>query len=193
VAEEGTGQVRIEHYIISAGLIEILKGISIYDRFTRIYASEYYYGPDGVPKFPKLLITDTTKTQFLFRINKGKHDLTESINQHMEWHQRPVPFQNMIYIGDGLTDVPSMTVVQANGGHAMAVYKHASGEALAACKELLEIGRVNFIAPADYSEHSPLESHTKTLLRSVMTSIAYEKEKFACLKENGLLREQKSP
>jgi hypothetical protein len=193
VAEEGKGQVRIEHYIISAGLIEILKGISIYDRFTRIYASEYYYGPDGVPKFPKLLITDTTKTQFLFRINKGKHDLTESINQHMEWHQRPVPFQNMIYIGDGLTDVPSMTVVQANGGHAMAVYKHASGEALAACKELLEIGRVNFIAPADYSEHSPLESHTKTLLRSVMTSIAYEKEKFACLKENGLLREQKSP
>lgn len=193
VAKEGKGQVQVEHYIVSAGLKEILEGISIYDRFAGIYASEYYYNRDGAPKFPKLLITDTTKTQFLFRINKGKHDLTESINQHMEWYKRPVPFQNMIYIGDGLTDVPSMTVVQANGGHAMAVYKHASGEALEACRELLEIGRVNFIAPADYSEHSPLESHTKTLLRSVMTSIRYEKEKFECLRDNRLLREQKNP
>jgi len=196
VAEEGNGQVKIEHYIISAGLKEILEGISIYDRFANVYASEYYYDRQGIPKFPKLLITDTTKTQFLFRINKGKHDLTESINQHMEWYMRPVPFQNMIYIGDGLTDVPSMTVVQANGGNSIAVHKHPGDEdgtnkSLEVCKELLSIGRVNFIAPADYSENSPLESHAKTLLRSVITSIAYEKEKFECLKDNALLREQR--
>ncbi len=196
VAEEGNGQVKIEHYIISAGLREILEGVSIYNRFANVYASEYYYDQHAVPKFPKLLITDTTKTQFLFRINKGKHDLTESINQHMEWYMRPVPFQNMIYIGDGLTDVPSMTVVQANGGNSIAVYKQQPGEevknaSLEVCRELLDIKRVNFIAPADYSEDSLLESHTKILLRSIITSIAYEKEKFECLKENSLLREQK--
>lgn len=196
VAEESHGQVRIEHYIISAGLKEILEGISIYDRFANVYASEYYYNHDGVPKFPKLLITDTTKTQFLFRINKGKHDLTESINQHMEWYMRPVPFQNMIYIGDGETDVPSMTVVQSNGGNSIAVYKPEDGSeaaqrSLETCKTLLKIGRVNFIAPADYSESGPLESHAQTLLRSVITSIAYEKEKFECLKDNALLREQR--
>lgn len=198
VAEEGKGQVGIEHYIISAGLKEILEGISIFDRFANVYASEYYYDHDGVPKFPKLLITDTSKTQFLFRINKGKHDLTDSINQHMEWYMRPVPFPNMIYIGDGLTDVPSMTVVQANGGNSIAVHKRPSGEegsnkSLDVCKELLKIGRVNFIAPADYSAHGPLEAHTKILLRSIMTSIAYEKEKFECLRDNGLLREQRNP
>lgn len=193
VEEEGKGQVKVEHYIISAGLKEILEGVSIYHQFANVFASEYYYDHQGIPKFPKLLITDTTKTQFLFRINKGKHDLTESINQHMVWYERPVPFNNIIYIGDGLTDVPSMTVVQANGGSSIAVYKEEGpDESLNVCKDLLDIKRVNFIAPADYSEDSRLDSHAKILLRSIITGIAYEKEKFECLKENGLLSEQKT-
>jgi len=195
VDQEGHGGVKVEHYIISAGLKEILEGTSIYEHFTNTYASEYFYDHHGVPKFPKLLITDTSKTQFIFRINKGKQDLTESINQHMTWYERPIPFKNIIYIGDGETDVPSMTVVQANGGNSIAVYKPEEGEekegkSLNICKSLLRIGRVNFIAPADYSENKSLETRTKILLKSVMASIEYEKEKFESLKENGLLHEQ---
>jgi len=192
VDQEGNGAVKVEHYIISAGLKEILKGIPIYDHFTNTYASEYFYDHHGVPRFPKLLITDTSKTQFIFRINKGKQDLTESINHHMTWYERPIPFKNIIYIGDGETDVPSMTVVQANGGNSIAVYKPEESKSLDTCKKLLGIGRVNFIAPADYSENKVLETRTKILLKSVMASIEYEKEKFESLKENGLLREQRN-
>jgi hypothetical protein len=78
--------------------------VSIRKYFKQIYASEYHFNQYGIATFPKLLITDTSKTQFLFRINKGKESLSESINDHMPESERPIPFSNMIYIGDGMTD-----------------------------------------------------------------------------------------
>ncbi|WP_018293881.1 HAD family hydrolase [Mariprofundus ferrooxydans] len=195
VEQETNGIVNVEHYIISAGLKEILEGTSIFDQFTNVFASEYYYDHHDVPKFPKQLITDTSKTQFIFRINKGKQNPSESINNHMPLYLRPIPFQNMIYIGDGETDVPSMTVVKANGGNSIAVYKQELDEmgvnkSLDMCKVLFKVGRVNFIAPADYSKNEILEERTKILLKSIITHIEYEKERFECKKENGLLDEQ---
>ncbi len=108
VKRKSQGMVTIQHYIISAGMKEILEGISIRKFFKQIYASEYHFNFQGIATFPKQLITDTTKTQYLFRVNKGKEELDESINEHMPEWQRPIPFQNIIYIGDGMTDVPSM-------------------------------------------------------------------------------------
>lgn len=177
--------VQIDHYIISAGIREILEGVSIRAHFRRVYASEYFYNHHNAATFPKLLITDTTKTQFLFRINKGLEHLSESINAHMPEPARAVPFRNIVYIGDGLTDVPSMAVTRQNGGNAIAVYK--SDKELGICRGLLEAQRVNFIAPADYSEGSILERRTQTLLRSIVTDIEYQQELHACRGENGLL------
>ena len=75
---------------------------------------------------PKNVVTDTVKTQFLFRINKGKEKVSDSINSHMPEDQRPIPFENMIYIGDGLTDVPSMALIKKQNGHAISVYPRNS-------------------------------------------------------------------
>ena len=185
-AERDT-KITVEHYIISAGMKEILEGVSIKKHFTNIFASEYYFDHHDVAVFPKQLITDTTKTQFLFRINKGKQMLGESINQHTPEHERPIPFPNMIYIGDGLTDVPSMTVTKQGGGHSLAVYKPKSSNGRNVCKSLMKAGRVDFIAPADYSAGSVLEKRIKLLLKSVIANIEYQKELFNCQRETSLL------
>lgn len=189
IKEIGGGKSKVEHYIISAGMKEILEGSSIEKMFKNIFASEYHFNHHGVAVFPKQLITDTTKTQFLFRINKGKQKLTENINQHMPEHQRPIPFSNIIYIGDGQTDVPSMTVTKQSGGHSIAVYKPKSAKGSTVCKELLKANRVHFIAPADYTAGGVMEKRMKLLLRSVVANIDYERELYACRRENELLPE----
>jgi len=187
VQQEARSHVKVEHYIVSAGLREILDGISIHHHFRRIFASEYHFDHHGVATFPKLLITDTTKTQYLFRINKGREELTETINDHMPEEQRPIPFNNMIYIGDGLTDVPSMTVTKQNGGHTIAVYRKGSSKGKNVCRDLLKAQRVDFIAPADYTADSQLESRMQALLRAVISNIEYQKELFDCRREHQLL------
>lgn len=186
VHRAGKGKVQLRHYLISAGLKEILEGTGIRRHFHRIYASEYHYNHHGVATFPKVLITDTSKTQYLFRINKGRERQTESINEHMPEFERPIPFSQMIYIGDGHTDVPSMTVTRQNGGNAIAVYKPGSKRSQAICQALLSARRVDFIAPADYRREALLEKRIKLLLSSLVARIAYENERYQCRAENGV-------
>jgi 2-hydroxy-3-keto-5-methylthiopentenyl-1-phosphate phosphatase len=170
--------VKLRHYIISAGLKEIISGASIAKYFYKIFASEYHYDEYQKAVFPKVIVNDTLKTQFIFRINKGKESLHESINLYMPVHLRPIPFQNILYIGDGLTDVPCMTVIRKNGGYAMAVYKPGDSKGLATCKELLKAKRVDFIAKADYRSKKEVDHLVKLLLNNIVEGIRYGKESF---------------
>ena len=170
--------VKLRHYIISAGLKEIISGASIARHFYKIFASEYHYDEYDKAVFPKVIVNDTLKTQFIFRINKGKESLHENINLHMPVAQRPVPFENILYLGDGLTDVPCMTVIRKNGGYAIAVYKPGDSKGLRTCKKLLEAGRVDFIAEADYRSKKELERLVKLLLNSIAEGIRYARESF---------------
>ena len=180
VHNASNGKVKLLHYVISAGLREILEGVSIKRHFSRIYASEYYFNHHGAATFPQVVITDTQKTQFLFRINKGKENVSDSINEYMPEVERPIPFQNILYLGDGLTDVPSMTVTRKNGGHAIAVHKPQVSKSIAVCKTLLKAGRVDFFAPADYREGKMLEGHVQTVLDLMISRVMYEKAVFDC-------------
>ena len=130
--------VSVRHYLISSGLTEIIEGTPIFGRFHNVFASEYWFEAYDLP-YPKRVITDTGKTQYLFRINKGVEDLGETINQHMPEGSRPIPFSNMIYFGDGDTDVPSMAVMRKNGGHAIAV--HPPGKSKEKCVNLFKAGK----------------------------------------------------
>lgn len=180
------GRVHLQHYLISAGLKEILEGTSIRKHFRQIYASEYHYDHHGVAVFPKVLITDTTKTQYLFRINKGRERQTESINEHMPEYERPIPFRNIVYIGDGHTDVPSMTVTRQNGGNAVSVYVSDSDKSVKISRELLAARRVDFIAPADYRRDSVLEKRMKLLLDAIIADVGYQGELLRCRDEHGI-------
>ncbi len=167
--------VTVRHYLISSGLREIIEGTVIYPRFHNVFASEYFFEPYELP-FPKRVITDTNKTQFLFRINKGIEDLSKSINRHMPEDERPIPFANMIYFGDGETDVPSMAVTRANGGHAIAVYP--PGGSRKTCEELYRAGRVDFHAPADYRPGSALFRRTSLLIDRILADIRVREERW---------------
>ena len=153
--------VAVEHYVISSGNSEIIEGTSIADSFTRIYASKFLYDHKGFAVWPAVAINFTTKTQYLFRINKGAHDLGDSsiINKFVPPENRPVPFQNMIYIGDGETDVPCFRLVKDLGGLSIAVY--ANGAHQQAEQYRME-GRVNSVAPAVYTEGSDLDCSVKS-------------------------------
>ena len=165
--------ISLRHYVVSAGLTEIIEGTAIFKRFHNVFASEYWFEAYEVP-FPKRVITDTGKTQYLFRINKGIEDLGQGINEHMDEASRPIPFANMIYFGDGDTDVPSMAVMRKNGGHAVAV--HPPGKAKKKCVELFKAGRCDFFAPADYRRGSDLFKRTCLLLDRILADIRVAEE-----------------
>ena len=186
VKKRGGSKVKVQHYIISAGQKEILDGVSIRQHFKQIYASEYHFDHNGVADFPKVLINDTTKTQFLFRVNKGREVLNESINEHMPENERPIPFTNIIYIGDGMSDVPSMALTKKNGGHTIAVHDPKKKSGREQCISLMKAKRVDLIAPADYRTGSKLATQVELLLDAVIANIAYDKEKFACAVEHKL-------
>ncbi len=165
--------VELRHYLISSGLTEIIEGTRIYARFHNVFASEYWFDAYDLP-YPKRVITDTGKTQYLFRINKGVEDLGHSINEHMPEGQRPVPFSRMIYFGDGDTDVPSMAVMRKNGGYAFAV--HPPGRSKDKCVKLFEAQRCDFYAPADYRAGSDLFRRTCLLLDRILADIRIGEE-----------------
>lgn len=155
--------VAVEHYIISSGLREIIEGSQISDRFKKIYACEFHYDANGVADWPLLSVNFTTKTQFLFRINKGVLDFSDddALNRFIPEEERPVPFRNMIYIGDGMTDVPCMKLVKTNGGHSIAVYGKGKRKKV---EDLLEHRRVDFVSEADYRDRGELDSLVKRII-----------------------------
>jgi len=161
--------VRIEHYIVSSGIKEIIEGTEIAKHFKRIYACEFMYDYNKTIQWPKFAVNYTAKTQFLFRINKGVLNIdsksSDKLNQFTPENDRRVPFRNMIYIGDGLTDVPCMKLVKSNGGQSIAVYDPAKGKN--AATELMRADRVNFIAPAEYGTDSEIETIVKAIIKKI--------------------------
>lgn len=158
--------VEIEHYIISSGLKEIIEGSSIYKYFKEVFACEFYYDENDVAAWPKNVVNYTTKTQFLFRINKGILDLSENaeINAYTPEEERRIPFENMIYIGDGLTDVPCMKLVKVHGGFSIAVHKPQEKFKV---EQLIRDGRVDFLAEADYSAGSEMDNTVKEIIHGM--------------------------
>ena len=97
----------LEHYVISSGIREMIEGCSIFPAFKKVFASSFAYNAEGAAVWPAVAINYTTKTQFLFRINKGIENTwsNEEINRWQPMNERPMPFQRMIFIGDGDTDI----------------------------------------------------------------------------------------
>ena len=155
--------VEVEHYVLSSGLKEIIDGTSIAKHFKKIFASEFFYGEDGKAIWAKMAVNYTNKTQFVYRINKGVLDISNNVdvNASTPESDRRVFFNNMIYLGDGLTDVPCMKLVKLSGGHSIALYQDGQKEKV---QPLLKHERVDWIFQADYREGQPLDVAMKNLI-----------------------------
>lgn len=166
--------VDVKHYIISSGIREMVLGSKIAKKFTAIFASSFCYDHHGIARWPALALNYTSKTQFLFRINKGCLNVYDhkDINDFIPEDERSVPFTNIVYIGDGDTDIPCFRLVNVRGGHSIAVYKPHTRKTKNKTKNLLDQGRVNFIAPADYKIGSNLDR----IVKSLIDKVAQDKE-----------------
>jgi 2-hydroxy-3-keto-5-methylthiopentenyl-1-phosphate phosphatase len=166
--------VLIEHYIVSSGTKEIIEGTSIAKEFKAIFACEFLFDEKTEEAiWPKLAINYTMKTQFFFRIAKGILKITEDNKVNERIKEKRIPYRNIIYIGDGLTDVPSMLLVKENGGKSIAVYPKGEKERVL---QLIEDARVNFITTADYSPNSDLDKVVKLAIQQVAVTEALVKK-----------------
>ncbi|MBR1924389.1 MAG: haloacid dehalogenase-like hydrolase [Ruminobacter sp.] len=159
--------ITVEHYIISSGIKEIIEGSSIFTKFKQVFASSFMYDANGVACWPSRAINYTTKTQYLFRINKGAFDESENrmVNEYIPDEDRNIPFNRMVFIGDGSTDIPCFRVMRNLGGYSIAVYDDNIPGAKERVKKICANGkRSSLIFKTDYSENSPIELAVKAIL-----------------------------
>ena len=158
--------VEVEHYIISSGTYEIIQGTPIAKYFKRIYACRYMYDEKGEAMWPALAINYTLKTQYIYRISKGTLDVTDdyNLNRLQDESQRRIAYNNMIYIGDGMTDIPCMKMVKERGGKSIALYAAGKAETV---KTLVDDDRINYVCVADYSKDSTLEKIVKLMIENM--------------------------
>ena len=180
--------VTIEHYIISSGTYEIIQGTPIAKHFKRIYACRYMYDENGEAIWPALAINYTLKTQYIYRISKGTLDVTDDYNLNREQDEslRRIAYRNMIYIGDGMTDIPCMKMVKEKGGKSIAVYHEGRSETV---KPLVDDDRINYVCAANYTEGSTLDKIVKLMIENmaILEKLkATEQERLTQYKSNSL-------
>lgn len=161
--------ILVEHYINSSGLKEIIEGTPIGKYFKQIFACSYLYDVDGVAYWPGVAVNFTNKTQFLFKINKGIDSVGDDtkVNDAVPEDRRRIPFGNMVYLGDGSTDIPCMKLVKDQGGHSIAVYDPQDVEKQNIAAKLIRDHRVNFMCEADYSSNREIEKVIRVILDKI--------------------------
>ena len=161
--------VTVEHYINSSGLKEIIEGSPIAPEFKHIFAGSFIYDENGEAVWPGIAVDYTAKTQFIFKISKGIFSARDNkrVNASMAEDRKRIPFTNMIYLGDGDTDVPCMKIVGMFGGHSIAVYNPDNPHKKATAGKLRRQGRVSFALPAVYTADSPTFRVVKAILDKI--------------------------
>lgn len=167
--------LNIKHFIISSGLKEMIEGTPIAHEFENIYACSFLYDIDGVANWPAVAVDYTAKTQFLFKINKGISEVSDNskVNQFIPERERRIPFERMIYFGDGETDIPCMKMVKQHGGHSIAVYNSPKKRDTA--MRLINEERANFACAADYSEGKDIYNVVRLILQKIKTDYDFQR------------------
>ena len=177
--------VIVEHYIISSGLKEMIEGTKMAREgaFEKIYASSFYFNDRRVAIWPAQVINYTSKTQFLFRIEKGVLDINDpGVNEYFPPEEKRVPFRNMVYIGDSDTDIPCMKLVNTYGGHSIGVYDPTAQNKEKVFR-MMHDKRIRYYAPANYTDGSELDLLVKAIIDKTSAYEVLENRYFKNLAE----------
>ncbi len=185
-------EIQLEHYIVSTGLAEMIKGSAIAGHVDGIWGCEFIENPlqPGFLKQKEMdisaeaeiaqlstIIDNTTNTRALFEINKGTNkNPAIDVNANIDPEDRRIPFQNMIYIADGPSDIPSFSVVKKGGGKAYGVYNPARTDEFAQNDRLRQVGRIDHYGPADYTESSSTTHWLRLHIQSICERIVADRE-----------------
>jgi hypothetical protein len=184
--------IRLEHYIVSTGLAQMIRGSAIASHVDGVWGCEFIENPlqpgflsqkelelsaDAEIAQIGMVIDNTTKTRALFEINKGTNkNPAIDVNAKVAAEDRRIPFQNMIYIADGPSDVPSFSVVKGNGGLAYGVYNPAKPEEYAQNDRLRKTGRIDHYGPADYTASSGTAQWLRLQIQGICERIVRDRE-----------------
>ena len=171
--------VSIEFYIVSGGLQEVIAGSNIVrEYFNGFYGCQLGEDEDGVIRYVKRCVTFTEKTRYLFEINKGVRVEKSRANPHLVNNMvqnRRIPFDRMIYVGDGLTDIPCFSLVRHGGGKTFGVLSK-NKSAKQTFLELLNERRVDSLHSPNYQEGADLGALIRAAVSILATSIDLEAE-----------------
>ncbi|MBR4771952.1 MAG: haloacid dehalogenase-like hydrolase [Bacteroidales bacterium] len=167
--------VKVEHYVISSGLTELIESTPIAKEFKKVFACSFLYDADGIARWPAVAVDYTAKTQFLFKISKGIMDISDNklVNDSRRDEDKRIPFTNMIYFGDGDTDVPCMKIVKMFDGNSIAIYQKQNEKKVATARKLHSQGRVNFICDADYSPGGEIFTTVSSIIDKIKAESNY--------------------
>ena len=173
--------IKVEHYIVSTGFAEVIRGTSIIEHVKDIWGCELieHEREDGTREIAEIgyTIDNTTKTRALFEINKGINVNTDlNVNSKLTDAQRRVDFKNMIYIADGPSDVPAFSVVKGKGGATFAIYPKGQQKAFEQVEKLREDGRIDMFAEADYSNNTTASMWICNKIREFAERIKQEEQ-----------------
>ncbi len=176
-----TQGVKLQHYVNSSGIREMIEGSPIADKFHKIYASSFLYNDKGEAYWPAVAINYTNKTQFIFKINKGIETVYDStlVNEFVLREERPIPFPHIIFIGDGLTDIPSMRLVHSLGGHAIAVYDPDRSDKREDMMKLIRERRVDYVCEANYTPTSQMNTLIESIIDKISADTQLESLKYS--------------
>jgi len=175
--------VRVEHYIISSGIREMVEGTPIAKDLDGVFACSFHYNADGTPDWPVQVVNYTNKTQFLFRIEKGTMDVNDpDVNTLLPESEIRVPFRNFVYIGDSDTDIPCMTLVNSKGGYSVGVYNPESKDKSKVYK-MIDERRIKYFIPADYSENSEMDVFIKDVINKTFWNEKINAKYLSCKKD----------
>jgi hypothetical protein len=184
--------IRLEHYVVSTGLAKMIQGSAIARHVDGIWGCEFIENPLQ-PGFLEqkefelttpaeiaqigMVIDNTTKTRALFEINKGTNkNPAIDVNSRVAAEDRRIPFQNMIYIADGPSDVPSFSVVKGNGGKAYGIYNPANPSEFEQNDRLRQVGRIDHYGPADYTGTSSTTQWLRLQVHEICDRIVRDRE-----------------
>lgn len=170
-------QVQIEFYIISSGIGDVVRHTPIAHEFTDIWASEFIYDTQGGICFPRRVVSFTDKTRYLFHIQKGivgpsSRNKPFEVNRKVAEDKLRVPFEQMIFVGDGYTDIPCFSLIRRSGGVAFGVWDPKHREKRSRAWGFIQEGRVSNLNQARYDEQAELYQWLEEAVESLAGRIS---------------------